>query len=464
MKKLCLLMLLCVMCFVIAACGGEEQPLFKSSDDALVLGEWGKNQKVSIEEREDGSLWVVNESGEDVLDVTEFAQTDILGDEFTGEPRLIKTYTSAGTKEMQVESDITEEMEYFTLNYYDTFGNLLVKDSSFDLMSISGNYGYTLSLDWNSPNCVFYLPSGECLTEEAPADAAYLTEDGLVIGTTDATSDAVFYDADGDLLTAIPGLYIKGFPSEYTFAEVWGEGWWGNYYNFCSVLESVGNASPYSSISGESETVSGQEYDDLVNGASPAPQKKGDLLLFSRSNDGYHGIVNEKGEILLEDEYLGFAFCGEDTIVAFGAEQTDLYSRADFSLIKSLPHKMTCYDGENSVLQVGEYSYYLADAEGNPLSEMNNGVKRVDMEDAGVRFFIDLPESMDVAVADRSGAVLYTLPYEPGVTYVGNGTLAIHSRAGQYLTDTNGVITKVIRLWDGYTYDESTNTIVENAQ
>ena len=125
---------------------------------------------------------------------------------------------------------------------------------------------------------------------------------------------------------------------------------------------------------------------------------------------------------------------------------------------------MTCYDGENSILQIAEYSYYFADAEGNVLSEMNNGVQREDMEENGVCFMIDLPETDDMAVVDRSGAVLYTIPYNPSLIYVGNDSIAIRSNAGEYLIDCSGNIIEVFRVWDGYTYNEATNTISANEQ
>ncbi|MBR5328788.1 MAG: hypothetical protein IKV45_01125 [Firmicutes bacterium] len=460
-KQYWLWMLALIFCVSFAACGEKgQQPLMESSDDKLMLGAWGENQNVSIAEKDDGSVWVVNDAGEDVLDVSGFVQTDILGDEFTGEPRLIKTYTSAGYAEAQLESDYNEEIEIFTMNYYDTFGNLLLKDSPYHLVSIAGNYGYTRAVDWNNSNCVFYLPTGTLISE---GGNVWPLDHGIAVSSDTGTATA-FYDESGTVIRQADSCLIVGYLSDFNRSDPDSNSCWGHYYSFRSLLEQYGESSELYALKFEKEP-GRSEYYDYVDSVMGAPQKQDDLLLFAEQiGSEYLGLVDEKGNVVLKGEYEGYAACGDDTIVAFGSVQTDLYSRADFSLAKTLPHKMTCYDGENSVLQIAEYSYYFADAEGNVLSEMNNGVQRVDMEENGVCFVIDLPESDDMAVVDRSGTVLYTLPFDPSLIYVGNDSIAIRSHAGEYLIDCNGNITRVFQIWDGYTYDESSNTISVNTQ
>ncbi|MBQ4093039.1 MAG: hypothetical protein IJC82_07000 [Firmicutes bacterium] len=459
MKKQYLVWILAlILCFVFMACGEkEEQTFMGSDDDSLKLGEWGENQKIFIEEKDDGSVWVVNDADENVLDVSEFVQTDILGDEFTGEPRLIKTYTSAGYTDAQLESDYNTEIEIFTLNYYDTFGNLLVKDSPYHLVSIAGNYGYTRSVDWNDSDCVFYLPEGTLISQ---GGNVWPLDHGVAVGTDTGTD---FYDESGTVIRQADSCFVVGYLSDFQRSDTTASFYnWGYYYSFRSLLEHYGESSELYTLYFEKEP-GRSEYYDFVDGAMDAPQKQDDLLLFAEQvGSEPFGLVDERGNVVLKGEYESYAACGEDMIVAFGADQTDLYSRTDFSLIKSLPHKMICYDGENSILQIAEYSYYFADAEGNVLSEMNNGVQREDMEENGVCFVIDLPETDDMAVVDRSGAVLYTLPYDPSLIYVGNDSIAIRSKAGEYLIDCSGNIIEVFRVWDGYTYNEATNTISAN--
>ena len=172
------------------------------------------------------------------------------------------------------------------------------------------------------------------------------------------------------------------------------------------------------------------------------------------------GLIREDGEILLEPKYQGISYGGEDTVVAYGENQTEIYRISDFTLEETLPYRMSLYDGENAAVQIAEYSFYLADAEGQQLSELYNDVIRIDMEENGVRFLCRIADSKDKAMLDRAGTVLYDLTNNPGVTYVGDGKLAIHSGSGLYITDTNGVILQVVRLWDGYVYDEVNNVIL----
>ena len=75
------------------------------NDLSFSLGKWGENQAVRIEAREYGAVLVVNDIGETVLNVTDCPRTEILGDEFTGEPRLIKICTPSRIEEIYQEGD-----------------------------------------------------------------------------------------------------------------------------------------------------------------------------------------------------------------------------------------------------------------------------------------------------------------------------------------------------------------------
>ncbi len=465
MKKIFTIMIICSCC-LFAACN-EGASTGMSSDDLLKMGNWGENQEVSVSEQDNGKVLIVNQNGDEVLDVTKYAGTDILADEFTGEPRLIKTYTFAGKKEVTVETDITEKIDTYTMDYYDTFGHLLIGSSARNLVSVWGSYGLDLSVDWEYPTQIIYLPTGEVLPEFYEA---YLTDNGIAL----MTGDCIFYDGSFHELHTEKNAMICGFPQDYVSTSIENSNWWG-YYSFSSLKDSDGKISClYNGNYGENtenqedinirEITKIEDFYNLIEKKRSDPQKKGSLLIF-RSNDAFdnddqYGLIDDSGNVVIEDKYRGFAFCGKDMIVAFGADKTDLYASSDFSLVKSIPLCMVYYDGTNSVVQVGDYSYYLADADGNSLAELCNGVFLFDMEAEGQVFTLNLPNSEDVAVVDREGNLLFQLPFEPGLTYIKDNVIAVHAKSGYYMIDTTGSITKIIRLFGGYVYDEAKNEII----
>lgn len=454
MKKIFTIMIICSCCLFAACNGGASSGT--DSDDLLKPGNWGENQEVSVSEQDDGKILIVNQNGDEVLDVTKYAGTAILGDEFTGEPRLIKTYTFAGKKEVTVETDITEKIDTYTMDYYDTFGHLLIGSSVYDLVSISGSYGLTLSMDREYPSQIIYLPTGEVLPD---FHEAYLTDNGIAL----VTGDSLFYDESFHELHTEKNAMIYGFPREYKLTTNENDYWWGQYFVFSTVKDSYGVFSDLYNKNYQGE-VPEQEYYDLIDKKQGDFQRKGSLLIFRGNdafdNDDQYGLIDDSGNVVIEDKYRGFAFCGKDMIVAFGADKTDLYATSDFSLVKSIPLCMVYYDGTNSVVQVGDYSYYLADADGNSLAELCNGVELLDMEEKGKAFVFDLPGTDDVDVVDHEGNFLYKLPFCPGLTYIEDDTIAVSSKAGFYTIDTTGSITKIIRLWEGYVYDEAKNEIL----
>lgn len=457
MKKISVI-LICCFCLLFAACQDNESTP-TDADSVLKLGDWGKSQELSFSSPEEGKVYVVNEKGDKVLDVSEYPRTDILGDEFTGETRLIKTYSPAGVEEIVLETEATEEVETYRMNYYDPFGYLLAESSECNLVSISGAYGFDLPLAWNAAGqyCqIVYLPTGEALPGH---QEAYLTNRGIVL----EDENCIFYDDSFQEIQTKKHLSLRGFPAEDSLLAD-NDMWWSLYYDFSSLKDSYGKLAEF--YEWEEEERVEQEYYDLVNRAKPAPQRKDSLLVYTTyDSSGFgedFGLIDENGEIVIENAYEGFAYCGSDSIVAFGEEKTDLYDLADYTVIKSIPLSMIYYDGTNSIVKEGE-QYYLGDAEGNALTEGYYGIYPLDMKDEGMAFYLDLWGTDDVSVVDTEGNTLYQLPFAPSLIYVDTDLIAVRSTAGFYTIHTDGTVQKAIRLWEGYRYDEATNTIVYEA-
>lgn len=457
MRKIVLFVFFGLLCLCLSACNGGSGV---SDENTLKLGAWGESQELAFAEK-DGKVFVVNAAGEEVLDVTDYPQTDILSDEFTGETRLIKTYTLTGTDETSVDCDVYFTVNVYSYNYYTPQGKLIVENSEHNIVSIVNGFGF---VEYPSDGqSAFYLKTGKRLGHN---ESFYLSQNGVVANG----GDCKFFNRDGKKAAAHVGMYITGYLPEYDRNEYVGrDSWNGDMYS--SSLKAHYGFAPErpkdteESVAKERDELFGHsgadgEYYDLLDKAEAAKEVDASLLIFQTLNSlDYRGLVDENGKIIKEAEYLGFAICGDDTVVAFGENKTEILNRDDFSVRETLPYRMSYYDGENSVVQVDDYSFYLADAKGNQIAPMNNGVQRVDMGEAGVRFLTELPGSWEEAMLDRAGNQLYILPYEPNVTYVDGGILAIHSRAGMYTTDIEGNITKIICLWDGYTYDEVNNVI-----
>ena len=459
MKRIFAVTLLLLITLLCGACGEKADDT--SADGTLKFGAWGESRELGFSEREDGSVWVVDENGNDVLDVTGYVKTEILGDEFTGETRLIKTYTPSGTAEVETEGESTVVINTYTYDYYDLNGKLLVEKSPYNLCSISGYWGLTLDWGNSGSNSLFFLKTGKLVAGSGGFEA-YPTEAGVIVGDC-STEECIFYDEDGEKIKTMEQIYLYGY-LPYFYRDFGIDGPWNSILSYDTVKSSYGIAEIFPGES-EEQVVSGFEgaeaYDELIESVSAPPHRKDDLLIFKSfaSGDGM-GLIREDGEILLEPKYQGISYGGEDTVVAYGENQTEIYRISDFTLEKTLPYRMSLYDGENAAVQIAEYSFYLADAEGQQLSELYNDVIRIDMEENGVRFLCRIADSKDNVMLDRAGTVLYYLTNNPGVTYVGDGKLAIHSGSGLYITDTDGVILQVVRLWDGYVYDEVNNVIL----
>ena len=75
MKRFFAVTLLLLVSLLCGACGEKESVSNMYNDLSFPLGEWGENQPVCLEEQEYGAVWVVDEKGEKVLDVTAYPRT-----------------------------------------------------------------------------------------------------------------------------------------------------------------------------------------------------------------------------------------------------------------------------------------------------------------------------------------------------------------------------------------------------
>ena len=448
MKRIFAVTLLLLITLLCGACGETKTASNMYNDLSFPLGEWGENQSVRIEAREYGAVLVVNDLGETVLDVTDCPRTEILGDEFTGEPRLIKICTPSRIEEIYREGDFFHALpvnrypdngDCFAYSYYDTFGNLLLGNSRYNLLSISNTLG--LSCDYSGNVLVHQLETGVCLGSNL---LAYPVESGvLMTGEEYNPGEAMaFYGYDGQVADIVSMYPIVGYPEPCVCSSVseTDSGWIG-----------AGEGVPFREKT--------EQYASLLDcyDADPAEAYEGNcsegqngfrvslnsLLIFRADGDpaSLCGLMDDRGNIVLKPAYKGFCSLGEDTVVAFGPEQTELYRRGDFSLLQTLPYEMSCYDGQNAVVRTAEGTVYLADEKGNSLSGAYDRIERVDMEEYGVCFIAYPVDSAEAEILNGEGAVLCVISDDPSaVRYAGDGALWVDSECGVYTMDTAGNI------------------------
>lgn len=467
MKKTCSILLLC-FCLILAGCNSEAETKGESdnTNDTFRLGEWKESRELDFSETGDGAVLVVDENEKTVLDIGKYPRTDILCDEFTGETRLIKTYTSAGTTEIPWNDNETKTVETYTLDYYDIEGNLLEAYSIHNIVSLSGAYGLDKPVDGGESSIcrVYHLSTGKCLGDNRNI---YLTENGIAV---DQEQICTFYDAQCKEIHTEKGIALCAYPRQYRSYTSETSDYWGSQYGYQTLQASYGSIDSVYDDPMVTPPEEQKEYYDLLDVVKEPTTQKGDLIIFGIGSDleeeyDAYGIVNSAGDIKIKANYCDFAYYGKNSLAAFGKEKTDLYSLEDFTITKSIPHCMEYYDGENAILKDGVMKYRLGNAEGNPLSDTCEEIRALNMGENGTVFCLYFPNNNDVSIVDRSGNTLFTLPYRPDLTYVGNNTIAVKSLAGFYTINAQGSITKIISLWekDGYAYDKTKNEIIRQA-
>ena len=450
MKRIFAVTLLLLVILLCGACGEKKEAVNVYDDLSFSLGEWGENQPVLLEEQEDGAVWVVNDIGEKVLDVTEYPRTEILGDEFTGEPRLIKTCTPSRMEDLYREGDFFHDLpvnrypgdgDCFAYGYYDTFGNLLLDNSRYNLLSISNTLG--LSCDYSGNVLVHQLETGVCLSSGL---LAYPVDSGVLMTGEEYYPDQAmaFYGYDGQVADIVSMYPIVGYPEPCvcSSASETDPGWIG-----------AGEGVPfrekteqYASLLDCYDADPAEAYeDDCSEGRNGFRVHRDSLLIFCADGDpaSLCGLMDDRGNIVLEPAYKGFCSLGEDTVVAFGPEQTELYRRDDFSLLQTLPYEMSCYDGQNAVVWTAEGTAYLADEKGSSLSGAYDRIERLDMEEYGVCFIAYPADSAEAEILNGDGTVRGVLTGHPVVRYAGNGKLSVKSDTGVYIADGEGQILSV---------------------
>lgn len=466
MKKCCLLML-CLVCLLFAACGNENTSV--ELNDELVLGEWGENQSLSIEEQADGSVLVLDEAGNTVLDVTDYPRTDLLGDAFTGEPRLIKTYTLVGTAGVASESYFSMDHNIYAYDYYDTFGNLLVGQSSVNLVVLRGYYGG--AMDHTGKTSFYYLKDGMNIGN---VEGFSFTSAGLAASFS---GKMTFYDFEGEEICSEDGIYFYGCPDHFVrtvgmdahrYVLNGDEGWFDGYDSFYdSIMDTWGTVSPYPTdgeilTSEEASAYPREHFYNRLEKARSVPLLVGEHLIFRKEGnlESPCGIINDRGEILFDAEYCGFAYW-DFHLIAFGEDKTEFYPFWDLTTpVKTLPYKMYCYDGKNGVILADDGLCYLTDGEGNILSSGYERIAYFDILHEKAYFGGYFNDSADVDMMDGNAEVLFTVHHHPNITYLGEGTFAVESFAANYTVDTTGKVMDVITVWDGYEYDESAGNFV----
>ena len=473
MKRIFAVTLLLLITLLCGACGETKTASNVYNDLSFPLGEWGENQAVRLEEQEDGAVRVVNDIGETVLDVTAYPRTEILGDEFTGEPRLIKICTPSRIEEIDREGDFFHALpvnrypdkgDCFAYSYYDTFGNLLWENIRYNLISISNTLG--LSCDYSGNILVHQLETGVCLGSGL---LAYPVESGVLMsGEEYNPGEAMaFYDYDGNVTVTDRMYSIVGYPEPYicSSAAETDSGWmvptgiwervpsWETTEQYASLLDS------YDPESAEEEKYRDyrDDFADQMEERYGFRVHRDSLLIFRADGNpsSLCGLMDDKGNIVVEPKYKGFCSLGEDTVVAFAHEQTELYRRDDFFPVKTLPCEMSCYDGENAVVQTAEGKAYLADGEGNRISETYDRMERLDMEEYGVCFLAYPGDPAEAEVLNGEGAILCVISDDPSaVRYAGDGALWVDSECGVYTMDTEGNILWVMDVYNGYFFDQ----------
>lgn len=459
MRKIWILAVITLCLFTLFGCGTKNTFEETLKLETLKLGTWGESQPLDFLEKDDGRVFVVNEAGDQILDISDYPLTEIICDENTKEPRVIKTSILRGTEEIEIETDCMTTVNVFDYNYFDTNGNLLVENSKKSIISIVDYLGFTFST--TESQAIFNLKSGKCLAEDI--DAAYLSEDGFAYNSLN--SGTIFLDANGKELGNSKGdYYLAGviipYQSNYGTMNSWCSGGL-----FGKATQSYGEGSIFLEGTAEETYTEEHEYYNLIETEGInyylATAQKNNYFIFREYGDTDYvhpscGLVNSKGDIMLEAKYDGFSTYN-DNIIAYGGESTEIRNEKDLSLKETLPYKMTYYDGTNTVVQVGEYSFYLGDKNGNALTDPNNGVTPLYGDEN--YFGCTLPNSNDIQVVDSMGNTKFKALYASSLTPLTSGNIAIQSQGGFYSIDREGNLLEVYRLYEGFTYDEATNTI-----
>lgn len=475
MKKWLVVTALVMVCLICTACEGEKSSKNMYDDLSFPLGVWGENQRIGFEDQKNGDLWVVNEVGEKVLDVTDVIRTEILGDEFTGEPRLIKVYMPSTVSNLYRERDFfhafpgniyPDEGDCFSFNYYDTFGNLLLENSRYNLVSISNTL--SLSSDYSGNILVHRLDNGVCLgsgLQPYPVDSGVLmSQDNYA-----PNQAMVFVGYDGELIANVEMYPIVGYLAPYIRSDgtAVDPGWvcetsFGNRglssEEYASLLDSRG------SFLGETDEEYKDYRDDFWNSLEERygfRVHRDSLLIFrgGEKKTALCGLMNDRGEIVLEPNYLGFCSLGDDMVVAFDSERTEFYRRDDFSLLQILPYEMTCCDWQNGVVRTESGMFYLSDEKGSRLSGDYDRIERIDMEEYGVCFIAYPSDASEAEILDPSGSLRGVIPDHPVVQYAGDGELLVTSDAGTYTADGEGHIRWVLEIENGYWFDREKDVL-----
>lgn len=358
MKKFIVLLLICLAGILCAACDRDGSVISEEDlDDTLKIGPWGECQELYFE-TEDGGLFkddrvfVVNENGEKVLDVSDYEQTDILCGEVTRETRLIKTYTFRTEISDPTEDDANHKGYLYDYNYYNPFGELLLENSSRNLTAIVGGFGLTRpyrSGDFGPhfDECVFFLETGRCLGNSGHY---FLTKNGLVMNgrehfessSADRYEDCVFFNAAGEKVASHRNMYIDGYlidDMEDTTGSL--QVGWDTWSASPSLKEQYGFA-PECADDSDANPIYRKVENEMPVDAS--------LLIFRNYGNVWScGLVDENGNIIREAQYRKIALLDENTLVAIGDYGTEILNRDDFSLRKVLPAGASYEDIRNAV-------------------------------------------------------------------------------------------------------------------
>lgn len=457
MKRLLLCLLLCSV-VLLCGCDNGKESGEEDKDSVTKAGsawQWGPETELSFTEAEDGRVLVVNDQGQEVLDITEYPQADILVDNVTGVHRCIKTYTPNGTMMVPGEGEEDVEINVYSYNYYNTAGQPLEEDTSHSVFYIVGNMGYYTEPDYNSG--VTNLATGD--SYEIGYVDAYLTDNGFaaVAADTQETGESVFYFGDGEEPMHIEGQIA---PLDYSTGLIGFTLWQRDH------VLSYGSAPIYPGLEDyEYQGDHPREYEmDMKVSADnyPKPQAYfafGIPYINSMDDPPTQGLVSSKGEIVLEpQEIKGFSLLDDGNIVVYRPESTELLDGKSWEVVKSLDFAASYYDGKNAIKQEDEFNNYLTDGDGNLLTGSYPIMSKIGViDEAGDKpsYFQAKGQGVwDTDIMDGEGNILFTDRFKASCTYLGEGMFYIHSGAGKYIVDSTGKVVEMIRTWDGYSCNE----------
>ncbi|MEG1478478.1 MAG: hypothetical protein RSC20_03030 [Clostridiales bacterium] len=467
MKKLIFPIMLLAMVMCLFGCT-------KENDQGGTSFNWGPEINLSFDQREDGTDWVVDENAKDILNVTDYVQANIFFDELSGVCRGIQTYTSIGTRKEVDEGGNYVDTPIYRFDYYDTSGKLIEKKTDFNLHSLIGNVAVGIVDGKNS--ALKNMATSKII--ESNSRENFVTETGFI------SESGKFFDKDGKLLnklsisktymTIIP--VIKNRYLDFNLPWEWSNKTISMNGAFLETAQSDNpESADYNMLMDNTESA---DYNKKIDGID-SPLYPSSLYRCKIGTDENIKLVDSEGNILDEpkEKDVNYSLLGDDRIVVYKADKTEICDRKTLKVQKTIPFKTTYCDEKHYIVSLGEWRHYLSDYHGKQLTPYYDKFTQLrNTVDDNIYLVASGSETPDnapyfaanggevvganeSAILNADGEILFIDKFGGGFTYVGNGEFAVHSRAGQYLLNSRGEIVEMYSIGESYRYNEANNSI-----